>query len=341
MQRNTHRRFSYITLALAILLLCFSTSLLPQAEAAALKWKYTVETEHYNIHTNIGRDFLDKAVEIAERAYAGAEKRMDIHRNGPGFIKSLERSIYRDSKLLKSFNNSGRQYKLPDGIILNEWPDNGTTYELVLPDGRRFIFWKRGMLGWKIDIYLCRDSKELKQLTNGSPNGTGRGGWFVSEGRIAIEMDRDYAYQNLDNVIHEISHQVMNYIVYNPPIWLDEGLAMYAGLDSGNIYREGLVREGCVKLLIKAVDRNGLVPIKELIQLDYDKYHFSYDERLHYAQSWALVHFLLNSDHPDISGKLKKYLEELRRGKNSISTFTDLYDLTLLESELTKYIRDL
>jgi len=286
-------------------------------------------------------DLLGKAEEIAERAYAGAEKRFDIHRNGPGFIKDLERSIYRDSKLLKNFDDGRRQYKLPDGTILNEWPDNGTIYELVLIDGRKFTFCKRGMLGRKVDIYLCKDSRELKRLTDGSPNGTGRGGWFVSEGRIAIIMDRTYEYQNLDNVIHEISHQVMNYIVYNPPIWLDEGLAMYAGLDSGNIYREGLVREGCVKLLTKAVDRDGLVPLADLIRLDYDKYHFSDDERLHYAQSWCLVHLLLNSDHPDISGKLGKNLDELRRGKDSISTFTDLYDLKLLENELVKYIGNL
>ncbi len=154
-------------------------------------------------------------------------------------------------------------------------------------------------------------------------------------------MDRPYEYENLDNLVHEISHQVMNYIVYDPPVWLDEGLAMYAGIDSGNIYREGILREKYLKLCVEAVEEKGLVAIKRLVKLDYDEFHFTEKEQLHYGESWALVRFLLDSEHREIKGKFQEYMTELRRGVDACEAFVEIYDLELLSREWRKYLAGL
>ncbi len=330
-------RYVILSLLAASLVVGIGSSTYSQDIQAEPEWKYSVETEHYIIYTNMDPDFLVKAEKIAETAYTGAAIRLDLYNKDRGFIKNLELIFDEKKKFIKVFDNGLRLYYLPEDILLKEWSGDEITYEFIFPDKRKYTFWKNSIFGRKVSIYLCKDKKELRQNIKRSPVGTGRGGWYVSEGKIAISMDRPFEYENLDNLVHEIGHQVMNYIIYDPPVWVDEGLAMYAGIDSGNIYREGIVREKYLKLFLQAVERKKLVPVEKLIRLDYDDFHFSKKEKLHYAESWALVYFLLNSGHPRIEGKFEKYIAELRRGEEAFEAFREIYDIKLLEKEWQEY----
>ena len=342
MMRKTIAPERFLLALLAGLLVFSAGSAAGSAEAQSeTEWRHVVETEHYLIYTNMSRDLLEKAAEVAEQAYAGAAERMNIYDKNRHFIKNLERTFTEERKLVRSWDNGARQYQLPNDIVLHEWPDYGTTYQFVFPDGRKFTFWRNSMFGQEVKVYLCKDKEELEQSFHGAVPNPGRGGWSPHEGIIAIVMTYPEEYKNLDGLAHEISHQCMGYIVYTPPVWLDEGLAMYAGVGRDGKCKAPIVRKLEIKECVDAVNDGALVPIEKLIRLDYAGFHFTKRERLHYVESWALVHFLVHSEEPKIKGKFSEYLKELRKGRNSVKAFGEIYDLEFLSREWLKYIKTL
>lgn len=307
----------------------------------AIQWKYSVQTERYSIHTNVSRELLNKASTVAETAYLKAAERLDIHNANKEYIKNLERDADARKKLVKTFRNGVKQYELPGGIILTEWLGGDGSCEFTLPDGRKFPFWRKGMYGQKVSIYMCRDEKELKRSVKDHSRGVSRGGWYVIEGKISYLMNYEEDHRNLDDLAHEISHQIMNYVLYSPPAWLDEGIAMYAGIDEKGRFSEGFVRHDRLDVCLDAMKRRKLVPVGKLIKLNYDKFHHRKKEALHYAESWAFVHFLRHSKLQEVEGKLDEYMSELRKGRDAMDSFNKIYDVDLLDKEFPKYLKTL
>lgn len=316
-----------------------SLSLFPISCFASVEWKYHASTKNYEIYTNISSRFLSTASKIAEQAYEKAVERLDAKNNDKEFIKTIERNIEKMNKnLINEWEDGTRQYQLNDGIILNHWQHADDQYQIVLPDGRKFSFWERGMYGQKVNIYLCKDKDELKRNIEKSVEGTGRGGWYIVEGKISYEMVYKEEYKNLDNLAHEISHQITDYILYDPPVWLNEGLAMYAGINSDGEYEEGLIRPDHLNECVSALNNDSLVNVGSLIKMNYDKYHNTKNESLHYSESWALVHMLLNSRHSSVKGKFIPYLTDLRKGIDPMTAFNKHYDIKVIEKGFPKYI---
>ena len=302
-------------------------------------WKYYASTKNYEIYTNISRRFLSTASKVAETGYEKTVERLDAKNNNKEFIKTIERNIEKTTKkLLYEWDDGTRQYQLNNGIILNHWRHSDNQYQIVLPDGRKFSFWERGMYGQKVNIYLCKDKDELKRNIEKSIEGTGRGGWYLVEGKISYEMVYNEEYKNLDNLVHEISHQITDYILYDPPVWLNEGLAMYAGINSKGDYVEGLIRQDHLNECLNALNDKSLVKVADLIRMDYDKYHKSDRESLHYSVSWAFVHMLLNSRHSSVKGKFIPYLTDLRKGIDPVTAFNKHYDIETIEKGFPNYI---
>jgi len=339
-----------VIVLVGVLLACLATSCvhsraLVRAAAREIEtpgWQYAVETDHYRIHTNISRELADRAALVAEQAYAGAAKRLRADDNDRTFVKTLERRLDDlPKKLTHTWDDGTTQYELPGGVKLLEWPSENTVRSLELPDGRKFAFWEHAMYGRTVPVYLCKDKAELDAWF---PNegGPGRGGWAPAAGVIAITTTDKNVYADLDSVAHEISHQVLSYAVYGPPVWLDEGLAMYAGLDPDTgRYRAGSINAAAVRTCARAIEEGRLVPVETLVTMDYSAFHLTKDEWQHYAQSWALVHCLMHSKHPQLRGKFRRYLDELKRGRNALEALDERYDLDALQDEYVKYIKAL
>lgn len=114
---------------------------------------------------------------------------------------------------------------------------------------------------------------------------------------------------------HEISHQFTYQLTRNAyndiPIWLNEGLAMYAQGDMGNILN-GKLRD--------AVKTHKLLSIKSLAS------PFSIDTELAtlgYAESYNLVDFLINSYG---QGKMTELLATFKQGITCDDALNKIYD---------------
>jgi len=108
-----------------------------------------------------------------------------------------------------------------------------------------------------------------------------------------------------EDLRHEATHGYLHSVVRNLPLWLDEGLAEYyeapptrRGANRQHIDRLGeLLRRDAWQPDLRQLERIG--PPRDMTQ----------DE---YAESWAWVHFLLES-RPEHAEVLRGYLSDLRR----------------------------
>lgn len=106
---------------------------------------------------------------------------------------------------------------------------------------------------------------------------------FTGYGIIAIGIPLDQLDWGRGAIAHELAHLITNQMTSNPysgiPVWLDEGLAMYAEGASGAQYRDLLAN-------------STLIPIRSLAS------PFSaYPDRayLSYAESYSVVEFLITT----------------------------------------------
>jgi hypothetical protein len=347
------RQAAQLALAVfAVLQVCLLGSCTPPsaiiAEVESPDWRHAVETEHYVIHTNVSRELVERAAVVAERAYAGASRRLRVNDDNPAFAKTIERTFDQMPwELTNTWDDGSKLYELPDGLKLTEWPGDNTVREIVFPDGRKYAFWEHAMYGRKVAVYLCATQEELNTWFADGGDAK-RGGWGPATGVVGIMAVSENQNDDLDNLAHEIGHQCMGYVVYGPPVWLDEGLALYAGVGRADrevrddTYRSGVIRQPMLKTCAKAVEDGALVPVAELVKMDFAAFHMDTDnEWQHYAQSWALVHCLMESKHPRIRGKLRAYLDELKKGRDAIEALDELYDPDVLQEEYVNYIKAL
>ncbi|MFN0141776.1 MAG: tetratricopeptide repeat protein [Pyrinomonadaceae bacterium] len=153
-------------------------------------------------------------------------------------------------------------------------------------------------LGSKIRLVVFKDAASFRpfkpKLADGTPDDLARG-YFLSGDDvdyIAVAADG-----NLSEIFHEYSHALLAK-KYGPgeiPPWLNEGLAEYLGtfreLDDRSI------EFGSIHIRhLRTLQTGQLMPWDKLLLLD----NFSLQQSgpgaraVFYAQSWALVHFLIN-----------------------------------------------
>lgn len=108
-----------------------------------------------------------------------------------------------------------------------------------------------------------------------------------------------------EDLRHEVAHGYLHAAVPNLPLWLDEGLAEYFEVPRGH---GGVNEPHVVELLaLEQADRwqpnlsrlEGLTSVPEMTQTDY-------------AESWAWIHFLLETT-DERRALVREYLLDLRR----------------------------
>lgn len=97
-------------------------------------------------------------------------------------------------------------------------------------------------------------------------------------------------------LIHELTHIFLNFYLDNPPLWLDEGLAVY--FQTAQIHRKkiyvGFYPKKFLQEYKSAIRQKKTIPFQTLLAYsadDDDKF-----TSLHYAQSWAIIHYFLRGN---------------------------------------------
>lgn len=156
-----------------------------------------------------------------------------------------------------------------------------------------------------IHVYLFDNEERFASfLRQHYPHFPTRRAFFVeSDTRLAV-----YAHWGdrvAEDLRHEVAHGYLHSVVPNIPLWLDEGLAEFAEVPRG---AAGLNRPH-VELLLRQLWQQGWRPHLERLEQLRSAGEMTQAD---YAESWAWVHWLVESD-PARRQILVDYLKELRR----------------------------
>jgi hypothetical protein len=170
-----------------------------------------------------------------------------------------------------------------------------------------------------------------------------KGHYRISTDVITLHSDPDRPGFLADSLLHEAAHQLVEQRVLRAsgvtPRWLSEGLAGYFGYtyrDGSGEFQPGVVggksaalvrgekgdAEGrlvlqTVRRIIKGSGGDAGSVIHRVISIEDPEQFYGDGAPVHYAVSWALVHFLLHADGGAHSGAFADYLEAVARGQGS------------------------
>jgi len=155
-----------------------------------------------------------------------------------------------------------------------------------------------------IHVYLFQDTETFREfIQEHHPDFPQRRAYFVKTD-TRLKAYAQWGDHTAEDLRHEVTHGYLHSVIPNLPLWLDEGLAEYFEVARGH---RGLNRPH-VELLANRIRQGSWQPdLARLEALDPDVDMSLGD----YAESWAWVHFLLETD-PARSKLLSSYLHALR-----------------------------
>ncbi|TAH38002.1 MAG: DUF1570 domain-containing protein [Planctomycetota bacterium] len=165
-------------------------------------------------------------------------------------------------------------------------------------------------------------------------------GMYSSALKQLLVWNQPDPQQWLDTVRHEGFHQYLDRLMDDPPCWFNEGCASYfeTAAWSGERFLEGGVNELRRHDLGRAPS---MIPLAQFLREDAYAFYFR-ELYLHYAQSWAFIHFLRNSG-PERADLFQRFFQDLQgeRGwKTVVDEILEDVDLEALQQDFESYIRD-
>jgi uncharacterized protein DUF1570 len=140
-------------------------------------------------------------------------------------------------------------------------------------------------------------------------------------------------------IYHEYLHDFMRSNFLPQPLWYEEGLAEFYSTFRAD-EREATVGLP-VENHIRRMREGFLIPLDRLFAIDRDSPEYNEREResTFYAESWAVVHYLMRGNR-DRTPQLGRYLVALQQGRPRDEAFRESFqtDSTSLLAEVRKYM---
>jgi tetratricopeptide (TPR) repeat protein len=143
-------------------------------------------------------------------------------------------------------------------------------------------------------------------------------------------------------IFHEYVHQLTNNTLGDEPAWFSEGLAEYYStfdVDKDRIVKLGLIVPDHLRFLRE----QKLLPLRTLFAVDHNSPYYNERDKqsMFYAQSWALVHYLILGDKEQRLPQLGKFLDLIRSGLSYEKAFPQAFgtEFATVEKELKDYVR--
>ena len=142
-------------------------------------------------------------------------------------------------------------------------------------------------------------------------------------------------------IFHEYTHLLVENTFENAPIWFNEGLAEYYSTFSITDDQK-VVLGRPIGNHVYLLRQNKILPLQTLFEVDYKSPH--YNERnktsIFYAQSWALMHYLLIGKTGKVE-QLGKFMELLKLKVPMDRAFQQAFEVPFatMENDLRNYVK--
>ncbi|MBV9959559.1 MAG: DUF1570 domain-containing protein, partial [Acidobacteria bacterium] len=188
-------------------------------------------------------------------------------------------------------------------------------------------------------VVVFKDHDSYSKI--GPPNTTGYFQAADDMNYIALSTLNDSVNDPFKTIFHEFVHFLVKNNVQDMPLWFNEGLAEY--------YSTMEIRDGDRKVMLGRVisphvfelRERKLIPLQTLFTIDHTSsyYNESNKQSLFYAESWALVHYLLLNT--ERQPQLGRFLNLILTGMAPEKAFPVAFgtDPSTLEKELREYVK--
>jgi tetratricopeptide (TPR) repeat protein len=154
---------------------------------------------------------------------------------------------------------------------------------------------------------------------------------------LQLDVPGDNPYHSL---YHEYTHALMHLNFSHLPLWLDEGLAEYLGSASlgDKKSRIGTVDPGYLYVL----QSNSVLPLETLLAVDHSSPYYNESNRasIFYAESWALVHYLMLDPEARQKQLLQHFLESWSQSHDQMEAARQTFgDLKKFSQVISGYVR--
>jgi tetratricopeptide (TPR) repeat protein len=145
-------------------------------------------------------------------------------------------------------------------------------------------------------------------------------------------------------VLHEYVHFLLRENIGGLPLWISEGLAeCYSTFDLNGKQNEFTIGRAPEQHIATLTQPQQFIPLKRLltIQQDSPEYNEESKQGMFYAESWAMVHYLMLGADGKRKNQFTQLLTSLGKGGTFESSFGDVFqtDYGTLEDEVREYIR--
>lgn len=144
-------------------------------------------------------------------------------------------------------------------------------------------------------------------------------------------------------IFHEYTHLLVNNNNWNVPVWFNEGLAEYYStvtVTDDQKFALGNPIGSHVYLLRE----KKMLPLRTLFDVDHRSPYYNERDKqsVFYAQSWALVHYLILGKGAQRVNQIGKFLESLSASVPMEKAFQQAFGIAFdqMEKELREYIRN-
>ena len=172
-------------------------------------------------------------------------------------------------------------------------------FKAEAPIPTRVILFSRGREAQPyFDLLVDRDNANLTGVYVAQKQG----------GSILMHYGFGSRYEN--TAFHELVHNLIANSGATLPLWLDEGLAEY--FSNADINKRVIRAGGPVKIHLDALKRPNLIPLDKLFDVvrESDTYNLPSGQRTFYAESWAIVDWLMRESGKD-QGKFFAFLRDI------------------------------
>src|SRR5829696_1985235 len=142
-------------------------------------------------------------------------------------------------------------------------------------------------------------------------------------------------------IFHEYTHLLVENTFENAPVWFNEGLAEYYSTFSITDDQKIVLGSPIGSHVFLLRDQK-MLPLRTLFEVDYKSPHYNETNKqsIFYAQSWALMHYLIIG-RPGKDQQLGKFMELLNSKVPMERAFQQAFEMPFetMERELRNYIR--
>src|SRR5207248_2732656 len=183
----------------------------------------------------------------------------------------------------------------------------------------------------------------FKSMGSYKPFNPGNNAGYFQKGEDVnyITLTTEQSQNPFSVIYHEYVHLLVDNTSGNVPVWFNEGLAEY--YSSFDIEEDRKVHLGeLIPYHLQTLREEKLFPLRRLFAVDpySPEYHEGSKSGMFYAESWALVHYLILSNNGQHLPQLGKFLELAGANVPIDEAFRQAFqtEVEVLEKDLKKYI---